>query len=154
MLTEKKKLHDTKWVIRWRISQDRQYNGLKYKDKRLKNHLQNITQKTTDPVIRTSLKTGDVSSFCSTWQDCECIIYHVKNLFCLNEPHKNRKVNQLLFLQWHPWCYCWKTWLVGFMVFNATFSNISVISLLNDTNIIWYDKVSFNKMTRQSTRSK
>jgi len=46
------------WVIRSRKSKDRQHNDQKKKDKRIKNDLQNITQKTNDWATRIPLKTG------------------------------------------------------------------------------------------------
>ena len=50
-----KKLEDTKGVTRSNISEDRQYNGLKGKQRSAKN----TTQKTTDRATRSPLKTGE-----------------------------------------------------------------------------------------------
>ena len=52
---------DTKWVIRIRISKNRQHNGRKKKYKRTYNEIQNVpcTHKSKNRVIRTHLKTND-----------------------------------------------------------------------------------------------
>ena len=57
ILFDKEDLEDTKRVIRIRKSKkNRQQNGLKKRDKRINNDLQNTTQKTKDRVTRTPLK--------------------------------------------------------------------------------------------------
>jgi hypothetical protein len=71
-------LKDTKGVIRSRKSKkNRQNNGQKKKDRRTNNDLQNTTQKTTDQVIWSPLKTGvelrcfgRISSYNSTSGTC------------------------------------------------------------------------------------
>ena len=52
----KKKVEDTKEIIRIRLTKNRQHNGKKKKYKRTNNDRQNITQKTKDRVTRTQLK--------------------------------------------------------------------------------------------------
>ena len=55
---------DTKGVIRIRKSKkERQHNGQEKKDKCTNNDLQNITHKTKNPLIRTSLKSGGELGF-------------------------------------------------------------------------------------------
>ena len=49
----KEKFEDNKRLIRSRISKDRQYNGQQKKNKRTKNDLQNIRQKTKDRATKT-----------------------------------------------------------------------------------------------------
>jgi len=57
ILFDKEDLEDTKRVIRIHKSKkNRQHNGLKKKDKRRNNDLQNTTQKTKDRATRTPLK--------------------------------------------------------------------------------------------------
>jgi len=61
-------------------------NGQKKNSKRTTNHLQNITQKTTDRSKRTPLSTGNelmcsgrVSSSCSTCDKCYSILSKIKS---------------------------------------------------------------------------
>ena len=90
----KEKFEDTKGVSKSRQSKNRQYNGLKKKDKRTNNGLQDFTQKTKDPATWTTLKIGDdlscsgrVRSSCST-----CGIHRVAfvinfyNIYVCNTP--------------------------------------------------------------------
>ena len=54
---QKEEFGDTKGVIRIRKSKDRQQNYKMKRDKRAKNYLQNIIQKTNDRATRTILQT-------------------------------------------------------------------------------------------------
>jgi hypothetical protein len=67
------RLEDSEEVIRTRLLI--QYRGQNKKDNRTNNHLQNITQKTKDRAIRTSLKTmGEhrcSGRVCSSWSTCD-----------------------------------------------------------------------------------
>ena len=57
-LSYEEEIEDTKRVIRIRKSKNRQHNGQKKKDKRIKQQSTKHTYKTNDRVTRTPLKTG------------------------------------------------------------------------------------------------
>ena len=68
----KEEFEDTKVAIRICISKNRQLNGQKKKTQKDKQRSTKHTYKTKDRVPRTPLKTGMVSSSCST-SDTRCV---------------------------------------------------------------------------------